>query len=1079
MSNIFSSIVHFFSPPKPAPKPAPQVPITVPKTGSPADVIRAGNIAAAIAQEASGRAPVGTVQQTIATQGSGVYIGGKPASSVTVPDSGVGKIGGVGVSKGGGGSAPAPRTFVAPRVSSVDDTIKKLDSKIPSVVEKPDSGKSRIVDIVSGKSFVDEKIPSVGETITRQAGGDWALPSTFFQQQQRRELLAEVEKARSVQEARVESVVSSVSDYEARVKDFEDRYGGRQLTQAQYNQAMREKAVLDAERSSISASVAKANVMGKVLEKQFQDFQVRQQQIERQAMIDASTRAQKQDVVRRVLGVSEPIVSDMGLRDSRVSIIAPTLSVSEPKGLSVKDTVITSGRDLPRGDKIPVITAGELMDPIKGYGAIGSGLTLEAQASQPFQKGRGLDVKEGIKFVGLGIASVPGRFGQLIGSGIGDVLGSKKGVKLIEDKPFIYVTSTGQRMVSEVYSPSKAIAVLKQDFKTDLFRTVVRGVSEALIMLPGATALSKIGSKSLSQVGGIKKVFIPAESLVTKPVLTGVQRFPTAKGAVQALKDFEKTPYKTALPTGKKYVYSATDYPFTPLTGRKIVVTTGRGLEKGVDVPGLYASIKGVSPYFLRIKKQFGLDYSLPTKIFPRSLLPAKPKILAIRQVPSRLPASDRITLAKAQAAFGKTPKTLALAKQKSRLLDATIAKTATVKPGKPVLSPALELGLKPEAEAVIRVGSQLKRVGLDSLWQRLTGYKFYTKIDGVQVPIYEMGVVKSVVGKGTHKIGLQQAIDAKKYASSSPLVSEKALVSSSSLSTLGAGASSVIQPISSSNIQSVSKDFVNNSSSVYRIPSSLKISYTSPKIRQVSIVSEPKYSVQPSVSSYPTPSKSSSSPLDSRVSSVSSYPSQPVYSPSVSKSISRMNSIVSQIKSGYSTSKVSSVRTPSFSSYPSYPSRVTPTTPPIVPPPPIISYPRLGGFKLSSKGGEMREAYKVVARVRGEDKILKIGVPKNLAKNVGSRFVGETPARSFKIVKVGMTTRKDVPIKMPMYKFREPVSLGSVAKKGYRFVEKTKYAIESPGEKRGIPGKAQALRRAGLLKTRKAKLPKIPKKLV
>lgn len=153
-------------------------------------------------------------------------------------------------------------------------------------------------------------------------------------------------------------------------------------------------------------------------------------------------------------------------------------------------------------------------------------------------------------------------------------------------------------------------------------------------------------------------------------------------------------------------------------------------------------------------------------------------------------------------------------------------------------------------------------------------------------------------------------------------------------------------------------------------------------------------------------------------------------------------------------------------------------TPPPIVPIPIIFPTPKFGPVSFSRQRlPRVTEAYKVVTRVGGREKVLRVGVPKNVAINVGSRFVGETPARSFKIVKVGLTRKQDVPIRAPMYKFREPVSLGKVSREGFKFVEKSKYAIESPGEKEGIPGKAQRLRRIGLIG--KKGLLRVPNKLV
>jgi hypothetical protein len=146
-----------------------------------------------------------------------------------------------------------------------------------------------------------------------------------------------------------------------------------------------------------------------------------------------------------------------------------------------------------------------------------------------------------------------------------------------------------------------------------------------------------------------------------------------------------------------------------------------------------------------------------------------------------------------------------------------------------------------------------------------------------------------------------------------------------------------------------------------------------------------------------------------------------------------------------------------------------------IVPPPSTI---RTTNYNVSNASTQrlarVSEAYKVTARVGGKEKVLRVGVPKNIAIKVGSRFVGKTPARSFKIVKVGLTRKRDIPLDFRSEQFRKPVPFGRVAREGFKFVEKSKFAIDTIGEKEGIPGKAKRLRKLG-----KKGLVRVPKSLI
>lgn len=368
---------------------------------------------------------------------------------------------------------------------------------------------------------------------------------------------------------------------------------------------------------------------------------------------------------------------------------------------------------------------------------------------------------------------------------------------------------------------------------------------------------AKAASSGVTKIASIGKTYIPAEKLVAADVLSGASRFPTARSVQSAISQFEKTNFKNAL--GNTAVYSASDYSFLPFVGRNIKVASGRGLVKGVDVPGIYTSTKGVSTYFLRLQ-QDASKYSLLPKELP-SIFPKQSKILAVYTTPSRIPAAFRTSLTKAQSYFGKQG------------LQLTTPKGV---PGKPYFSPALEFGLKNEAEAVIQIGSKLNRIGLSNYWEKATGFSKFTKIQGKTIPIYEYQSV------GSSSI-VPQVVSASKYAASSSGYSVKPILS---YSVLGSFGSSVI------NQNKIDSNSFYNPNYSYSSSSFVPVSFN-----------------------YSSPSKNESySP-----SLVQDYSSVPKYSQSIPKPSSR-----SYYSPKYSPSFTSDYNPPYYSSgsvvsYPSY----------------------------------------------------------------------------------------------------------------------------------------------------------------
>jgi hypothetical protein len=138
-----------------------------------------------------------------------------------------------------------------------------------------------------------------------------------------------------------------------------------------------------------------------------------------------------------------------------------------------------------------------------------------------------------------------------------------------------------------------------------------------------------------------------------------------------------------------------------------------------------------------------------------------------------------------------------------------------------------------------------------------------------------------------------------------------------------------------------------------------------------------------------------------------------------------------------------------------------TPPEPPIRDVPwdkPEIKIPIQPEFKWlqsESKPRSYSKAFAVQVKVRGEWKEAAV-LPKFKAISLGKKITGATPARSFRLIPRGVTREADIP--------RQP-DLSKYYRKDGKFIEKTKYAIDEPGEFRGITMKGLAAQRKNYLK--------------
>ena len=124
---------------------------------------------------------------------------------------------------------------------------------------------------------------------------------------------------------------------------------------------------------------------------------------------------------------------------------------------------------------------------------------------------------------------------------------------------------------------------------------------------------------------------------------------------------------------------------------------------------------------------------------------------------------------------------------------------------------------------------------------------------------------------------------------------------------------------------------------------------------------------------------------------------------------------------------------------------------------PPMI--PRLDYKKHSSKSSEVYDVYVRETKPKDGKKkpsVIKVSdkpLPKNAALNLGSFYVDNTSARSFKITNRGKTrTNDDEQLFFEQYKYRNPKSKSRIDPKN--FIEKEAYLIDTSGELAEITAK-------------------------
>lgn len=931
------------------------------------------------------------------------------------------------------------------------------------------------------------RVPSVAQQIQSQpqASQQGQLSMDWFYRKQQLDVLREAGVQEGAYKFKVDNLEKKIGSYEEQVKIFEEKFAGKQLTQAQYNVAVQEQARLEKERASIQSDISSVTKMGFELQEKYEDYNKRLAGSQTASLVQRQYE-QSLSGVRTVLSTT-----DSPLKQAKIVGLEPAK--------------LTSIRDRPRGEKLETMTTGELISK----GALGTALTLEQQASQPFQKGRGLDIVEGIKSVGLGIASVPAQAGQLLGSRFQDVYspGTKVGIKEIEDKPFVFKSGTGKIISdAEVYSPTKAGQLFKEQFRRDPLGTIGDvGLKIAMFTPVGRISLSKLGSAFVKRSDLLKpQVSFPKYSkFVETRGVSGGEQVIMGKG---------------------KLVYQETTRLAKALGKKPVTKTLDIGYE--FKLKELYDVSGKMAPKFPRGSPQTLSGY-IPEKRLLDLVTQQKEvtQILRgrigytgegiIRISGKGMPTADYRLVSETTGAFGKQVRVRVapIGLEQSQVVSQfklvttgdsglTGGKVASV--SRPIESKAVAESLRVRVEQTTGQLLKVKKDGfVDRFVQKIrveAGPKFKIKglaVEGTGRGPFDYGKVP-VVDVKSSSISLSSNGDTlvqqlQKSASVSKPVSAS-VGRTTAVSDVGQtakkyldvyGLQSALKPLSASKLSGLSASgtlITMPRINVGTIPSPGQVFVEQPSINvgQVSVPVQ-SISVKPVVQTgfvevqkvqqpqlLKVPAKLSVGTITKTVTDTSIKSVEKIVTPQAIKQITSQKVVQLQKTKLQELLKVqkASIVSP----------RVTPMPKiPIFPVPIVFPSLKFGPVGFSRQRLPMvSEAYKVVTRVGGREKVLSVGVPKNIAIKVGSRFVGETPARSFKIVKVGLTRKRDIPLDFRSEQFRKPVPFGRVAREGFKFVEKSKFAIDTIGEKEGIPGKAKRLRKLG-----KKGLPKIPKRLI
>lgn len=288
--------------------------------------------------------------------------------------------------------------------------------------------------------------------------------------------------------------------------------------------------------------------------------------------------------------------------------------------------------------------------------------------------------------------------------------------------------------------------------------------------------------KQAQQVQFVGKEEIAASSIVEPKILSGEQRFPSsAKSAPALLDEFKTSPFQDVIKE-KTGVLSG-GFSASP-SG---IITIG-GVQRGTSAtPGLYIA-PSLSKYFLKLSSESAAEtkftllpkVGLPTANFIETEVSLIPKGLvkeaeAVSGLKIGVGGQKALAGQPVATATQYTPQGVAALKKLNEYFGTK--QGSIYGTGKSAISPEYYLG-KGEKEALVGFGSGLQIQRQGNFWDKITGFRYYTTIEGQKVPIKIIqaqnlegsGIIPQVVAK-TENLLASRALRSS-YESQRPTVS-------------------------------------------------------------------------------------------------------------------------------------------------------------------------------------------------------------------------------------------------------------------------------------------------------------------
>ena len=553
--------------------------------------------------------------------------------------------------------------------------------------------------------------------------------------------------------------------------------------------------------------------------------------------------------------------------------------------------------------------------------------------------------------------------------------------------------------------------------------------SKTIGTLVGQTAflggLGRVIPRAVAEFKVLGKKYVPPETKFNISSLEkareNIAEFPQSpKGIGQMLEKFEKGSQESGLlDLESKAVGTHT----TARGAFKSITETPEKASRPSDVAGLYITPVGEAsvPFTGLLSREYpGISIN-PLDFFKRK----SPAVLDIKlpEPVQRMPESYTSALTKAQSFF-----------------EEPIGKK-----GSAYITAASEVLGKKETEAAIIRNTVLERQlsAKANAWDKLTGFEQYTRLEKGGYPI-QLNVYKALG---------EEVVAGKKTVLAGELV-EKTLREAESL---GKTNLLIIPLISSKPGRTARSELLKVEVPEVSVPKSSSISVSSSILVSSSVSGISDISKLSSlVSGF------SSSSMVSGISSGLSSVGESIVGKS--SNLRELSSKVSNVSSRLSN-LVSHSIVRSWFDYLKY-SSSTRSYVKIPPPPPPIFYredkdeedfekkvKNLPGFAVLLKKSKLAKKY---------DILLGEGLALESALELGRRYAAGTAKASFKVIPSALPGRQV--LQFETGKFQQQFYKSKIG----AFVERTKFRIDLPGEKKEIPGRALELRQLGLIKKRR-----------